>query len=97
MFFFNSDSIRESGQKVPAYIRFPLAILVVGALVYYIYDESGPYAWVTNFQMSLMDYDYYPVISMAFTIIVVLTPALFIGWLLSKLFTKKEDSAEENE
>lgn len=97
MFLFNSDSVRESGQKVPLYIRLPLGIVIAGLIGYFMYTGSGPYLWATNLQTGLLDGDYYPIVSMAFTLIVVLTPALFVGWVLSKLFSKKNDSVEKGE
>ena len=90
MLFFNSDAIRESGQKVPIYIRIPLGLFVFGSIIYFIITETGPYAWSTDLQIRLLDGDYYPMVSFAFCIISILTPTLLAIWILSKLFSKKQ-------
>ncbi|MBL4706266.1 MAG: hypothetical protein JKY54_17190 [Flavobacteriales bacterium] len=95
MLLFNSDHIRESGQKVPLYVRIPFGLVVLGSLIYLFYIESGPYNWMTNWQTQLLDGDYYPVVSFVFTIILVLTPALLIMMGLSKIYGKKPKSSTE--
>lgn len=84
------DDNQAAVKRVPLYIRLPLIILALGLPVYWMIADAGFWRYVNDFQMSLLDGDYFPFVSFFATLFATLIPAVIILKILQKFVFKGE-------
>lgn len=77
-------------QIVPGFIRYPVVVLALLTEGYCIYENIGPYYWISSLQAEIFDGSHFPMLSFLLSLIVVLIPAALMIRPLIPYYERKQ-------